>query len=50
MSKHWYKDCCVSEYPDNLRCGKLERGNGSGKMRILIQSEKGQKVNGEVIH
>lgn len=24
----WYKDCCVSERPDNLRCGKPEVEDG----------------------
>lgn len=44
MGECWYKDCCVSEHPDSLRCGKPEVEDGSEKMRILIQSEKVQKV------
>ena len=24
MGECWYKDCCVSEHTDNLRCGKPE--------------------------
>ena len=44
MGDCWYKDCCVSEYPDNLRCGKPEVEGGNEKMRLLIQSEEVQKV------
>ncbi|MCI8991142.1 MAG: hypothetical protein HFG80_00205 [Eubacterium sp.] len=44
MGECWYKDCCVSEYPDNLRCGEPEVEDGSEKMRMLIQSESVQKV------
>ena len=44
MGECWYKDCCVSEHPDSLRCGKPEVKDGSEKMRILIQSEEVQKV------
>lgn len=39
MGECWYKDCCVSEHPDNLRCGKPEVEDGNEKMRMLIQSE-----------
>ena len=49
MGDCWYKDCCVSEYPDNLRCGKPEIEDGNEKMRMLIQSEEVQKIIGEVI-
>ena len=49
MGECWYKDCCVSERPDNLRCGKPEVEDGDKKMRMLIQSEKVQKIIGEVI-
>ena len=49
MGECWYKDCCVSEHPDNLRCGKPEIDDGSEKMRVLIQSEEVQRVIGEVI-
>ena len=49
MGECWYKDCCVSEYPDNLRCGKPEVEGGNEKMRLLIQSEEVQRVIGEVI-
>lgn len=44
MGECWYKDCSVSEYPDSLRCGKPEVEDGKEKMRLLIQSEKVQKV------
>ena len=49
MGECWYKDCCVSEHTDNLRCGKPEIGDGNEKMRMLIQSEEVQKIIGEVI-
>ena len=49
MGDCWYKDCCVSEYPDNLRCGKPEVEGGNEEMRLLIQSEEVQRVIGEVI-
>ena len=49
MGGCWYKDCCVSEHPDSLRCGKPEVEGGSEKMRMLIQSEEVQRVIGEVI-
>ena len=39
MGECWYKDCCVSEHADNLRCGKPEVEGGDEKMRMLIQSE-----------
>ena len=49
MGECWYKDCCVSEHPDSLRCGKPEVEGGNEKMRMLIQSEEVQRVIGEVI-
>ena len=49
MGECWYKDCCISEHPDNLRCGNPEIEDGSEKMRMLIQSEEVQRVIGEVI-
>ena len=39
MGECWYKDCCVSEHPDNRRCGKPKIEDGNEKMRMLIQSE-----------
>ena len=39
MGECWYKGCCVSEHPNNLRCGKPEVESGDEKMRMLIQSE-----------
>ena len=44
MGECWYKDCCVSEHPDNLRCGKPEVEDGSEKMRMLMQSEEAHKI------
>ena len=49
MGECWYKDCCISEHLGSLRCGKPEIEDGSGKMRMLIQSEEVQKVIGGVI-
>ena len=46
MGECWYKDCCVSEHPDSLRCGKPEIEDGDEKIRVLIQSEKVQDVIG----
>lgn len=40
MGECWYKDCCVSEHPDSLRCGKPEFKDGDEKMQMLIQSEE----------
>lgn len=39
MGECWYKDCCVSEHPDSLRCGKPEVEGGDEKVKMLIQSE-----------
>ena len=44
MGECWYKDCCVSEHQDSLRCGKPEVEGGSEKMRVLIQSEEIKKI------
>ena len=44
MGECWYKDCCVSEHLDSLRCGKPEVEGGSEKMRMLIQSEEIKKI------
>ena len=44
MGECWYKDCCVSEHPDSLRCVKPEVEGGSEKMRMLMQSETVRKV------
>lgn len=44
LGECWYKDCCVSEHPESLRCGKTEAGGGDEKMRMLIRSEKVQRL------
>lgn len=44
MGECWYKDCCVSDYLNNLRCGKPEVRDGNEKMRMLIQSEAIHKI------
>ena len=48
MGECWYKDCCISEHLDNLRCGEPEVEDGSEKMRMLIQSESVQKVLNQI--
>ena len=48
MGECWYKDCCISEHPDNLRCGEPEVEDGSEKMRMLIQSVSVQKVLNQI--
>ena len=45
----WYKNCCISEHPNNLRCGKPETEDGNEKMRMLICSEEIQKLLNELI-
>lgn len=37
MGECWYKDCCISERRDSLRCGKPEVEDGNEKMRMLIR-------------
>ena len=49
MGECWYKDCCVSEHPNNLRCGKPEVEDGNEKMRMLVQSEEVQKILSTII-
>lgn len=49
MGECWYKDCCVSEHEDHLRCGKPEIKHGDEKMIELIESEAVQKVLEEII-
>ena len=49
MGECGYKDCCVSEHLDNLRCGKPEIEDGNKKMRMLIQSEEVQKILSTII-
>ena len=44
MGECWYKDCCVSEHRDSLRCGKPEVEDGNEKMRMLIRSVEVQRV------
>ena len=50
MGECWYKDCCVSEHPDSLRCGEPDVEDGDDKMMMLIQSKKVQDVIGKVVH
>ena len=49
MGECWYKDCCVSEHTDNLRCGKPGVEGGDEKMRMLIRSEEVQKILSTII-
>lgn len=48
MGECWYKDCCVSEHQESLRCGRPEVESGNEKMRILIRSEKVQRIIEEI--
>lgn len=48
MGECWYKDCCISEYPNTRKCGKPEAEAGNEKMRMLIQSEEVQRVIAKV--
>lgn len=50
MGGCWYKDCCVSEHMESLRCGKPEVEGGDEKMRKLIQSEKVQDIIDKLVH
>ena len=50
MGGCWYKDCCVSEHMESLRCGKPEVESGDEKMRKLIQSEKVQDIIDKLVH
>lgn len=49
MGECWYKDCCISEHPTTLRCGRPEVVAGNEKIRQLIQSEKVQKVLEQIV-
>ena len=49
MGECWYKDCCISEHQDSLRCGRPEIEDGDEKMKMLIKSEEVQRVIGEGI-
>lgn len=49
MGECWYKDCCVSEHMDSIRCGRPEVEGGDDKMRMLIQSEKVQRLMRAII-
>lgn len=44
MCECWYKNCCVSEHLDSLRCGKLEIEDGDEKMRMFILSKEVQRL------
>ena len=44
MGECWYKDCCISEHQDSLRCGRPEIEDGDEKMKLLIKSEEVQRV------
>ena len=49
MGECWYKDCCISEHQDSLRCGRPEIEVGDEKIKMLIKSEEVQRVIGEGI-
>ena len=48
MGECWYKDCCSSEYPDNIKCGKPEVKEGEKKIKALIKSDAVQEVLREI--
>lgn len=50
MGECWYKDCCVSEYPDSLRCGEPKAKDGSEKMKMLIRTREVQKLLNTILH
>ena len=37
MGECWYKDCCVSEHTDNLRCGKYVNATPLARLEKLYQ-------------
>lgn len=44
LGECWYKDCCISEHFNHLRCGEPEIKQGVEKMRIFINSEAVQNL------
>lgn len=44
MGECWYKNCCVLEHLDSLRCGKPEIEDGDEKMRMFILSKEVQRL------
>lgn len=44
MGECWYKDCCVSDYPNSIRCGKPEIRIGEERMRYLLESKEIKKL------
>ena len=49
MGECWYKDCCVSEHPDNLRCGTSSEHErfGADAIHYKIQDAKNIIILGE---
>ncbi|MBU5468971.1 hypothetical protein KQI85_01090 [Falcatimonas sp. MSJ-15] len=46
MGECWYKDCCVSEYMESLRCGKPEVEGGNEKIaHVKICDYRNQKLS-----
>lgn len=44
MGECWYKDCCISDYPNSTRCGKPELRIGEERMRCLLESGEIKKL------
>ncbi len=44
MGECWYRNCCISDHPNNLKCGEPEVKNGNKKMKLLIESKEIQKI------
>lgn len=40
----WYRDCCVSDHKDHLRCGEPEVKTGDKKVMTLIMSDAVQHI------
>ena len=49
MGECWYKDCCVSEYQNSLRCGKPTVTIGDEKFEELIHSNVIQNILNTII-
>ena len=50
MGECWYKDCCVSEHQNHLRCGKPEVREGNAKVKELLLSGEVQRVVEKIEH
>ena len=44
LGECWYRDCCVSDHKDHLRCGEPEVKTGDKKVMTLIMSDAVQHI------